>query len=48
MCSSDLFMHGLALAQIGLNRKQLAELAVRNPEVFAEIVAAAKAAKSAA
>jgi len=41
------FMHGLALAKIGLNRKQLSELAVRNPEVFAEIVAASKAARAA-
>ncbi|MFM7864015.1 MAG: 50S ribosomal protein L20 [Planctomycetaceae bacterium] len=45
--SYSYFMHGLVLAKIGLNRKQLSELAVRNPEVFAEIVAAAKAAKAA-
>lgn len=36
------FMHGLALAQIGLNRKMLSELAIREPAVFEEIVATAK------
>ena len=37
------FMHGLKVAQIDLNRKILAELAVNNFETFTELVAKAKA-----
>jgi len=36
------FMHGLAKAKIELDRKMLAELAVRDPEAFDQIVAAAR------
>lgn len=32
------FMHGLTLTGIGLNRKMLSELAIREPAVFTEIV----------
>lgn len=35
------FIHSLAQAGIGLNRKTLSELAIRHPEVFDEIVEAA-------
>ncbi len=38
------FMHGLKSAGIELNRKSLSELAIREPAVFDEIVAAARAA----
>ena len=38
------FMHGLKQAGIGLDRKVLAELAVRDAAAFAAVVAAAKAA----
>jgi len=38
------FIHGLTLAGITLNRKMLSEIAIREPAVFDEIVAAAKAA----
>jgi large subunit ribosomal protein L20 len=38
------FIHGLKSAGIELNRKMLSELAVREPEVFDEIVAAVRAA----
>lgn len=37
------FIYGLELAGIKINRKMLAELAVNHPEVFKEIVDAAKA-----
>jgi len=37
------FIHGLSNAGIGLNRKILADIAVREPETFAKIVAAARA-----
>jgi large subunit ribosomal protein L20 len=37
-------IHGLKLAKIELNRKMLADLAVRNPEAFTAIVEKAKAA----
>ena len=37
-------IHGLRKANILLNRKMLADLAARDPKVFAEIVAKAKAA----
>ena len=46
--SYSVFMHGLALANIGLNRKQLSEIAVHNPEIFNEIVEASRKARSAA
>ena len=38
------FIHGLKKAKIELNRKILADLAVRNPKAFREIVERAKAA----
>ncbi len=38
------FIHGLQLANINLNRKMLADLAVREKETFALIVGQAKAA----
>ncbi len=37
-------VHGMKEAQIALNRKMLADLAVRDPQTFAAIVARAKAA----
>jgi large subunit ribosomal protein L20 len=37
-------MHGLKLADIGLDRKVLADLAVHQPETFAEVAGHAKAA----
>ncbi|MBQ7201415.1 MAG: 50S ribosomal protein L20 [Eubacterium sp.] len=36
------FMHGLKLAGIDLNRKMLAEMAVSDPEGFAQLVETAK------
>jgi large subunit ribosomal protein L20 len=36
------FIHGLALAGVGLDRKMLAELAVADPEGFAQVVEVAK------
>ncbi len=41
------FMNGLLLANCELNRKQLSELAISNPEVFSEIVEIAKKARGA-
>ncbi|MBU2603333.1 MAG: 50S ribosomal protein L20 [Actinobacteria bacterium] len=41
------FIHGLKQADIDLNRKMLADLAVKEPQVFAEIAGKAKAALSA-
>ena len=38
------FIHGLKTAGIELNRKTLSELAIREPEIFDEIVAAARTA----
>ena len=38
------FIHGVAKAGIGLNRKELSEIAIHEPEVFAEICNKAKAA----
>ncbi len=38
----SVFMHGLILARVELNRKQLSELAIANPEIFSEIVEIAK------
>ncbi|MBC7968256.1 MAG: 50S ribosomal protein L20 [Planctomycetaceae bacterium] len=46
--SYSVFMNGLLLANVGLNRKQLSELAISNPEVFSEIVEISKKARSAA
>ncbi len=40
------FIHGLKQADIDLNRKMLAHLAVSEPQVFAEIAGKAKAALS--
>src|SRR5436190_19880383 len=37
-------MHGLKLAGIGLDRKVLSDLAIREPEAFASIAASAKSA----
>jgi large subunit ribosomal protein L20 len=42
------FIHGLHLAGIELNRKSLSELAIVHPQIFDEIVAVVKSAKSAA
>lgn len=42
------FINALTHAKIELNRKSLSELAIHNPEIFDEIVAAAKAAQTAA
>jgi len=36
------FVHGLSLAEIELDRKVLADLAVKQPEAFAAVVAQAK------
>ena len=36
------FIHGLQEAQIALNRKMLAEMAVRDPEAFQQVVAKVK------
>ncbi len=36
------FMHGLKLANIDVNRKMLAEMAVSDPDGFAQLVEAAK------
>ena len=41
--SYSVFMHGLKKAGIQLDRKILADLAVRQPEAFGELVAKAKA-----
>jgi large subunit ribosomal protein L20 len=37
-------MHGMKLASVDLDRKVLSDLAIREPEAFAAIVAQAKAA----
>jgi large subunit ribosomal protein L20 len=42
------FMHGLKLAEIELDRKVLADIAVRDPETFAGLAQAAKDAAGAA
>jgi large subunit ribosomal protein L20 len=42
------FMHGIKLAGIDLDRKVLSDLAIREPEAFAAIVAQAKSALAAA
>ena len=36
------FVHGLGKAEIGLDRKVLADLAVRDPGAFADVVTAAR------
>ena len=46
--SYNQFIHGLKEAQIEVDRKMLADLAVREPEVFAQIAARAKDALGAA
>jgi len=46
--SYSVFMNGLLLANVKLNRKQLSELAISSPEVFNEIFEIAKKARSAA
>jgi large subunit ribosomal protein L20 len=38
------FMHGLKVAGIELNRKVLSDIAVSDPEAFAELVAKSKSA----
>jgi len=38
------FMHGVKLAELDLDRKVLSDVAIREPEAFAAIVATAKAA----
>jgi len=42
------FMHGLGLAGIELDRKVLADIAVRDPEAFSRFAAAAREASAAA
>ena len=37
------FMYGLKLAEIGINRKMLSEMAISDPEGFASLVETAKA-----
>jgi len=41
-----MFMHGLDTAGIQLDRRQLADLAVREPEVFTQVVNTAQEALS--
>ena len=36
------FMHGLKLSEINLNRKMLSEMAIHEPDAFAELVGTAK------
>jgi len=38
------FIHGLVLAEIGLNRKMLSQIAILEPKIFDEIVEVVKAA----
>lgn len=40
--SYNQFIHGLKLAQVKMNRKMLAELAVRHPATFSHLVSIAK------
>jgi large subunit ribosomal protein L20 len=42
------FINGLLKAKVELNRKQLSEIAISNPEVFSEIVEIARKARGAA
>ncbi len=44
--SYSAFIHGLKLAGIELNRKMLSEIAIHAPQVFDEIAAAAREAKT--
>ena len=46
--SYNQFMHGLELAQVELDRKMLAEIAVSDPQHFAALVGQARAALEAA
>ncbi len=46
-CTYSQFMNGLKLAGISLNRKVLADMAVRDPEAFASVAKAAMAAAEA-
>ena len=39
-------MHGLKVAGVALDRKSLADLAVRNPEAFTDLSAQAKQAQA--
>ncbi len=39
------FMHGLKVAKIDLNRKMLSEIAIHDPQGFADLVKVAKKAK---
>jgi large subunit ribosomal protein L20 len=41
-------VHGLQLAQVGLDRKSLAELAVRDPDAFTQVVELARSQLTAA
>ena len=45
--SYNAFIHGLSMANVQVNRKVLADLAVQDPNAFAQLVATAKAAPSA-
>ena len=40
--SYNVFMHGLKLAKVEMDRKVLADLAVRDPDTFSQLVAKAK------
>ena len=42
----SLFMHGLKVAHIDLDRKVLADIAVRDPQTFTAVVTRAKSAKA--
>lgn len=46
--SYSVFIHGLILAKVELNRKSLSELAIFSPHVFDELVALAKSQVAAA
>ena len=46
--TSGTFMHGLKLAEVALDRKVLADIAVRDPETFTRFVAVAREASAAA
>lgn len=41
-CNYSVFMNGLRSAGIGLNRKMLADIAVRDPDAFARLVQTAR------
>ena len=38
----NVFIHGLKTAQVALNRKMLSQLAICEPEIFAQLIAIAK------